>query len=110
MGTYNFTIEKYFDYIFNGVDRMTTKLRIHDYINKIQNFILWQYEKNSLYNTAFWKHAKNLYKKHDKEDIEKIVNIVKDMSEEDIGKSHFDNDGYGQWQKWNFKIFYDNRK
>jgi hypothetical protein len=89
---------------------MTTKLKIIDYVNKVQNFILWQYRNNTLYKNKFWKHAADLYKKHNKEDIEKIIAIVKDMSEENVRKSIQDNDVYAQWQKWNFKIFYDNTK
>ena len=110
MGTYIFTIQCYFDYIFNGVDPITTKFKVHDYIRKIQNFILWQYRDNTLYKTKFWKHAANLYKKNNNVDVEKIVAIVKDMSEEDTRKSIKDNDLYAQWQKWNFKVFYDKRK
>jgi len=111
MGSYNFNIKCYFDYIFYGSNAITTKLKILDYVNKVQNFILWQYENNTFYKTKFWKYAANLYKKHNKEDIEKIITIVKDMSEEDVRKSLIkDNDVYAQWEKWNFKIFYDNKK
>ena len=110
MATYNFSIKCYFDYIFYNANIMTTKLKIIDYVNKVQNFILWQYRNNTLYKNKFWKHAANLYKKHNKEDIEKIIAIVKDMSEEDTRKSIKDDDVYAQWQKWNFKIFYDNTK
>jgi hypothetical protein len=110
MASYNFTIKCYFDYIFNGVNHMTTKLKIHNYINQVQNFILWQYKSNSFYKTNFWKYAEDLYKKHDKTDLEKILVVVKDMSKEDVRKSILENSTYAQWEKWNFKIFYDSRK
>jgi len=109
MGSYNFTVKCYYDYIFNGANVMTTKLKIIDYVTKIQNFILWQYKSNTFYKNKFWKHASDLYDKHDTEDIEKILTIVKDMSKDNTRKSVLDNNFYGQWQKWNFKIFYDNK-
>mgnify|MGYP003125499669 CR=1 FL=1 len=109
MASYNFTIKCYFEYIFYGANTMTTKLKIIDYVNKVQNFILWQYKNNTSYDSEFWKYASKLYKKHDKDDIEKMLAIIKDMSEEDNRKSIKDNDYYAQWQKWNFKVFYDNK-
>lgn len=57
----------------------------------------------SIYDTVFWKHAKDVWNKHDKVNIEKIIKIVKGMSETDVEKSRSNiKIPYAQWQEWNF--------
>ena len=109
MGSYNFTIKCYYDYIFNGQDAETTKLRIIDYVTKIQDFILWQYKTSKFYKNKFWKHASDLYDQHDTRDIEKLFDIVKCMSEEEVRKSVYDDAYYAQWQRWNLKMFLNSK-
>tara|TARA_R110002012_G_scaffold256061_1_gene436120 strand:+ start:115 stop:1230 length:1116 start_codon:yes stop_codon:yes gene_type:complete len=110
MTSYNHFIKIYFDYMFNGYNEITTKVKIYDFLTKIQNFILWQYSKNTFYNTKFWKYSKTLYKKHDTSDIEKYMDSVKHMSKQDTRKNLYDaNDCFAQWQKWNMRIFYENK-
>ena len=109
MATYNFTIQCYFDYMFHNIDGQTTKFKILDYINKVENFILWQYRNNTFYQTKFWDFANKLSLNTDLGDLNRIMTVVKDMTVEDTRKSIKDNDNYAQWQNWNFKIFYDNR-
>jgi hypothetical protein len=97
----------YYDYMFNGFKKETINKLIKDYITKIQDFILWHYSKGSIYQTPFWKYGKILWKKHEKENIQKIIKKIKKMSHEDISKSIQSNFNYAQWKEWNFKIWFD---
>ena len=36
------------------------KKNIRDYIEKVQNFILWHYHFGSKYDTPFWEYARTL--------------------------------------------------
>lgn len=110
MSVYNTVSKFYFDSIFENVNFTITKLKIHNFITQVQDFILWQYEKNTFYNTNFWNYASDLYKKHSKEELEKIINIIKDMLEEDVRKSMTSYNYYGTWQKWNIKKMYEAKK
>ena len=107
MSTYLQCTRFYYDYIFNNVKKETTNKLIKDYIIKIQDFILWHYSKGSIYQTPFWEHSKNLWENHEKEDIQKIIKIIKKMSYEDVSKSINLNFNYAQWKEWNFKIWFD---
>lgn len=103
MGTYILSNRFYFDFMFNNKDKREVYSEIKDYITKIQDFILWHYSTGSIYDTVFWKHAKDVWNKHDKVNIEKIIKIVKGMSEADVEKSRSDiKIPYAQWQEWNF--------
>ena len=97
----------YYDYMFNNFKKEITNELIKDHITKVQDFILWHYSKGSKYKTSFWKHGKILWKKHKKENIQKIIKTVKKMSNEDISKSIQSNFNYAQWKEWNFKIWFD---
>lgn len=103
MASYVKSIRFYFDYMFNNVSKETTINGIKNYIYQIQNFILWHYSNGSAYDTKFWKHAKKLWKKHNKEDIKNIIKRIKNMSHTDILKSIKSDFQYGQWKEWNFK-------
>jgi hypothetical protein len=103
MGCYIKASRFYFDYIFNGVDKKLTKLKVKDYVYKLQNFILWHYATGSVYDTIFWKHAKSLWENHDKTELERIIKIIKTMSNDDIAKNLNSDHSYGQWVEWNFK-------
>ena len=48
-------------------------------------------------------HSKYLWHSHNKQEIEKIITISRDMSEQDIQKSLHSKFKYAQWQQWNFK-------
>ena len=60
MGTYLQTARFYYDYMFNNTSKYQTGLNIREYVNKVQNFILWHYASGSIYNSKFWTHAKNI--------------------------------------------------
>jgi len=107
MSSYLQCIKFYFDYMFNNVKKEDTNVLVKNHIKKIQDFILWHYSKGSIYQTSFWEHGKNLWKQHEKEDFEKIIKIIKNMSNEDIGKSLQSNFNYAQWKEFNFKIWFD---
>ena len=103
MGTYIVANQQYFDYIFNNKSKKDVVLDIKQYITNIQDFILWHYSKGSAYNTAFWEYGKNVWDKHDKEYIEKIIKIIKGMSSLDVEKSRSEfKMRYGQWTEFNF--------
>ena len=97
----------YFDYMFNNVKKETTNNLIKDNIKNIQDFILWHYSKGSTYKTPFWDYSKNLWEQHEKEDINKIIKIIKNMSSIDISKSTSSNFRYAQWKEYSFKIWFD---
>lgn len=104
MGTYMDTARFHFDYMFNNISEEISNKNILDYINKIQNFILWHYASGSSYDTIFWKKAKELWEKNPKEDIEKIILQIKGMSKTKCQLTEF---AYAQWTFWNFKIWYE---
>ena len=99
----------FWDYIFYGQSKMETQKRIEDYVYKVQDFILWHYGNGSVYDTQFWKHAKEVHDAHLPDYFKKIVKTVKGMTKMDIQKSLNDNvdPPFAQWKKWNFKIWYD---
>ena len=51
---------------------LKTGKKIKDYINKIQNFILWHYSYGSIYKTKFWNYSKKLYKNNKNKEMEKL--------------------------------------
>ena len=105
MGCYINSARFYFDYIFNNASKEYTSNKIKEYVYQLQDFILWHYSYGSKYDTLFWKHSKYLWNSHDKLEIEKIIRISRDMSEQDIQKSIHSNFKYAQWQLWNFNNF-----
>jgi hypothetical protein len=102
MGTYINATRFYYDFIFNNVNKKETVFKVKDYINKVQDFILWHYSTGSKYDTIFWRYGKDLWDKHEKIHIEKTIKIVRGMSNLDIEKSRNSNFQYAQWQEWNF--------
>ncbi len=105
MGCYINSARFYFDYIFNNASKEYTSNKIKEYVYQLQDFILWHYSYGSKHDTIFWKHSKNLWHSHNKQEIEKIITISRDMSEQDIQKSLHSNFKYAQWQLWNFNNF-----
>ena len=97
----------YFDYIFNNANKELVVHNVYKYVQEIQNFILWHYANGSIYKTKFWEHGQHLWKQHRKDDIERIITTVKGMSKEDVSKSISSVFSYGQWEKWNFKLWLD---
>ncbi len=81
--------------------------QFHNYVNQIQNFIMWHYSYGSKYNTPFWKAAKKLKIKDPL--FNKILNEAKLSPMIELLDSNVTNapDVYGQWHKWNFKCWYN---
>jgi len=81
--------------------------QFHNYVNQIQNFIMWHYSYGSKYNTPFWKAAKKLKIKDPL--FNKILNEAKLSPMIELLDSNVTNapDIYGQWHKWNFKCWYN---
>jgi hypothetical protein len=81
--------------------------QFHNYVNQIQNFIMWHYIYGSKYNTPFWKAAKKLKIKDPL--FNKILNEAKLSPMIELLDSEVTNapDIYGQWHKWNFKCWYN---
>ena len=103
MGCYMNASRFYYDYIFNNKSKNETVNNIKDYVYKLQDYILWHYASGSIYDTKFWRHAKDLWDNHEKEEIEKIIKVVKGMKQEHIDTSIESQFRYAQWQHWNFK-------
>lgn len=97
----------YYDYMFNNTNKEKVTHSIFKYVQEIQNFILWHYSNGSIYKTKFWEYGKNLWNQSNKDDIQRIIKMVKDMSKEDVSKSIDKPFSYGQWEKWNFKVWLD---
>jgi hypothetical protein len=75
---------------------------IKNYINQIQNFILWHYGSGSMYDTSFWEHAKNMYQKNKSIEFEKIINETNQYSSNFLKNNNF-MFPYAQWTGWNTK-------
>jgi tryptophan halogenase len=75
---------------------------IKNYINQIQNFILWHYDSGSIYDTHFWEYAKKMYQENKSNDFEKIINETNKYSI-DFLKNNNLVFPYAQWTGWNTK-------
>ena len=69
------------------------------YIHQIKNFLLWHYQTGSKYDTPFWNFAKTL-KVNDSD----FCDILNSINEPDFLNRRWK---YGQWEPWNFKMWYD---
>ena len=101
-------IKMCWDYIFHGRD---PRRKIANYINNIQNFILWHYQFGSKYDTPFWDYAKTLT--FNDEDFDEFLEYSRGFDEHDIFPS---NDLYGgfadtilyaQWPPYSFRRWDD---
>ena len=78
------------------------KKNIRDYIERVQNFVLWHYQFGSKYDTPFWDYAKSLTIKND--EFDNMVNFSKNMTRQEVTTVDVD---YSQWQPYAFKLWYD---
>jgi hypothetical protein len=102
MNTYHVWCRFIWDAIISKTHTLqNSEIRIKEYINKVQNFILWHYSFGSKYETKFWKYAKKLYVKNKEENFEKKVNEIKKIKM-DFLKNHKAYP-YAQWSGWNIK-------
>ena len=54
-------VAKYaWDYIVEGVDRVSCNKELHVIMKQIQTYVLWHYRIGSIYDTPFWDYAKSL--------------------------------------------------
>ena len=65
---------------------------IRKMMKEIETFILWHYQNGSKYDTPFWQYAKSLSFNPD----ERFDIMLNNPKEDDV---------YGQWTPWSFKIF-----
>jgi len=97
MATYAQSNRYYFDYMFNKCPKIKTINFIHDYVKKLQDFILWHYANGSIYDSDFWSYGKRLWKNHNKENFEKTIHQISK-------KSFLEEDSmYAQWHGYSFK-------
>lgn len=109
MNTYHVWCKFIWDSIINKTHTLeNSEIRIKEYINKIQNYILWHYSFGSKYKTKFWKAAKKLYIKNKEEKFEIMINEIKKIKI-DFLKNH-DKYPYAQWSGWNIKNWLEGMK
>lgn len=81
--------------------------KFHRYVTQVNNFITWHYMYGSKYDTPFWKAAGKLKFEDPIFDSNlaqaKQHSMVELLSEEQIDAGY----GYGQWQPWNLKCWYE---
>ena len=107
MGTYLWTSKCYYSYIFENHSKERTEELIKDYIDKIQNFILYHYSNYSLYKNKFWKHAKKLYNKTPTQILDKELKIIKGMSDVDLHRTFDRNNEFALWPPFSIKQWHD---
>jgi len=86
------------------IDVKTASNKIRNYCFQTQNFILWHYAYGSKYNTPFWSYAKELSNKVKDDQFDGFYHHIQNFDEH-VVRTHEGN--YGQWQAWNFKVWYD---
>lgn len=107
MGSYVKTCQHYFNYIFNGFSKEDTEYKIRDWVQKIEQFILYHYSEGSTYDTKFWRKAKKLYEKTPTELLDKELKIIKGMSDLDLSRTLTSNDEFALWPPFSIKQWYD---
>jgi len=93
----------------NGVNELTSRFNKH--MKEIHTFILWHYTNGSLYDTPFWKSAKEKTTtifEQPNEIFQSVVNTIKLMNHHDCRAADYHSAlVYGQWQSMNIKNWYD---
>ena len=84
----------------------TSTRRIKDYINKIQDFILWHYAYGSTYKTSFWSYAGKLAKNNKSKDLQNIINNTKNKKQTYLRGATHNTFEYAQWNAWNINLWY----
>jgi len=103
MGTYIVANKLYSSAIDGHCSIEDSKLKLKDYIDKVESFILWHYLKGSKFNTPFWEYAKDLALKNKSSSLQKVVEDSLNFNNEE---KHYIRDSdfkYAQWGLFNFK-------
>ena len=84
--------------------------QVKNYIQQVQNFVLWHYQFGSKYDTPFWDYAKNLT--IDDQGFDSMVEYVKKVDKHQIIPTSFGGSTnnaclYGQWPAYSFKLWYE---
>ena len=107
MATYLWTAKCHYSYMFEDWSKEQTENSIKEYINKIQNFILYHYSNYSLYKTNFWKHAKTLWDNTKTTNLDQELNQVKNMSNLEYQKTFSSTYEFAQWHQTSIKQWHD---
>ena len=84
-------------------DKENVNFNIRREMKRIQNWVLWHYNKASNFNTPFWKYAKSLPFKPDDE-FKNLLKRSRGMSDLECRYAREnDKSGYAQWGVWQFK-------
>lgn len=110
IGAYIYWLRLTFDWVVIGDASPTfiTK-KFDEYISQINNFISWHYMFGSKYDTPFWEEAKKIKFKDPLFD-KNLLNAKQHSFEELVWRNFNDVEerkGYGQWNAWNFKYWYE---
>lgn len=110
IGSYIHWIRLTFDWVIYGntTPTLITK-EFHEYVSQINNFISWHYMFGSKYDTPFWEEAKKISFKDPLFD-KNLLNAKQHSFEELVWRNFNDVEerkGYGQWNAWNFKYWYE---
>jgi len=84
--------------------------QVKNYIQQVQNFVLWHYQFGSKYDTPFWNYAKTLT--INDEGFDSMVEYVKKVDKHQIIPTSFGGSTnnsclYGQWPAYSFKLWYE---
>ena len=100
------------DYIIskNNPEIKESCKQVKNYIQQVQNFVLWHYQFGSKYDTPFWNYAKTLT--IDDEGFDSMLEYVKKVDKHQIIPTSFGGSTnnaclYGQWPAYSFKLWYD---
>lgn len=107
MGSYVKVCQFYFNYMFGNTCKESVKTSIHEYVNKVQDFILYHYAAGSTYNTPFWKKAKKLWENTDTTSFDKHIKMIKSMSDIDLQRSYSSPVEYALWPPISIKHWID---
>ena len=79
---------------------------IQKHLHRLETFILWHYQFGSQYDTLFWKYAQTLNIQDT--EFDRFVTAAKNERWSDLSDlSNDSKETYGQWEFWNFKIWYE---
>ena len=108
------TLPRYsWDWIIDGT---ATHKQVNDAIRKVvfkcATFILYHYIKGSVYNTKFWKHAKEMAEFGMDESNTEFYNVMNTVRYNDIvdlkNSDKFETHPYGMWPYHSFKTWDEN--
>ena len=109
--TFNWIVRK-------NLDVGSVKKEIRRNLYQIKNFILWHYQTGSIYDSPFWKYAKELSAEISDPEFNRMVKYaidndgyrLRDFTFMNKNEHFFRNPEdlrYGQWFPWNFKNWYN---